>query len=400
MPYFRWKGVDLEGGICSGKFFARSVPDLELQLLKREVALIDYKEVKPIWTLRSPVTAPVIISCMQQLSVLLASGVQIIEALTIIHDQIEHTRFQQILQGVIADISEGNTLDHALSNYTTVFSPMVIEMVRVGYKSGNLSQSLHQISMYLEVVEHFGKQVKSTLFVPGITLAFFIVISLVIFIGIIPQFESMFLSVHKQLPYITKILVNISNYMRSISFVIVLGISILLVGILKAYALTISGRRLIDRIVLVIPIVNTIIIYSSIVYFLRALTMLLRGGIHMVPALEIAQEAVNNVIIKEQLGAITQDVSSGIPLSKALNSQENKLFGHDIIALVRVGQESGDLIPMIEQACSIYRDKVQRQLSFITKTLHPAMMIFLGVLITGLIFAVYLPIFQLANIIS
>jgi len=331
---------------------------------------------------------------------LLTSGVLLPDALTVVGEQIGQRSFQEVASSLIDTVHRGTMLSEALKKYPALFDRLTIQMAKVGQETGSLGVSLGMASDHMEAIQEFRKKVRSAALLPGLTFLFFIGVTLIVFLLVIPRFADMFASVHQELPALTRVLVQISAFLRS-WYALIIGFIIGLIALMvRAYAVSCQGRPLVDRIILQLPFIGSIVHQRALVYFLRSFSMLLQGGMPLASAIGIAKDTVENYELRRGFEEVEHDILSGSSLSQAMGLQQDKLFEQDLIAIARVAEESGHLGLIFQKAAIGYQDKVNRSLSFFTLLMQPLLMGFLGLLVMALIFAVYLPIFNLSQVIS
>jgi len=399
MAYFVWKGIDLGGNEHKGKLFARTKEELDAILFKKEIAMLSCSQAKSSLFVRRSISPALKIQFFRQLSELISAGVLLPDALMVICSQTYHVKLQDVLTHVAASVQEGNSLSQALSKYPLVFEPIMVHMVHAGTESGHLVSALDMLSNYLSMIHDFKQKLRSACLVPAVTFGFFFIVALLIFILIIPHFVSMFQSVKQDLPYITHLMIGISDFLRSRYLLFTACACIVSSMLVRSFIKTERGCMLKDSVLLRLPMIGKIIQLSSLSSFLQALTMLTGGGMQLVPAMAIAQETVNNSVIKQHIRIIEHEVRSGSSLSQAMMYEPGQIFGAQAIAIIRVGEESGRLTVLLQRTAMMYQDQIKRTISAITKVINPLLMVVLGLLITFLIFAVYLPVFNLSNII-
>lgn len=399
MPYFAWQGINLQGEIKKGKQSARSLPDLDAHLFKRDIALLRAKEIRYSPFMRMHGTK-LTLDFFQQLAVLLSSGVLLPQALTLIALHHKHPQFQDILFSIVDHIYQGSSLSDALQRYPLLFDTMAIHMIRVGQEIGSLGNTLSLLVAYQSQAADFRKQLRAVALVPIITLIFFLCCAFGIFFIILPRFESLFTMMHHQLPPLTEKLLAFSNFLHSMYAIFVFIVVSAVIFCIAIYMRSESAKKYIDYYSLKIPIIGSLLYYRIVSQWLRSLALLLKGGVQLVPALKIAPHGIKNAVIHQACADLIDRVRAGNSLSAAMMHHENRFFEDEITALIAIGEESAALDRMLAQAADMYQAKVQRILLLITTLFQPLCMIIMGLLITALIFAVYLPIFNLAQIIG
>jgi len=392
MPYYSWQGVNIFGDVKKGKAFARSDKDLDQMLFSRNIALIGYKNIK-IYRFFGKISAEDKIHFFRQLAVLLDSGVRLPDSLMIICDQAKNVRLKELVFNIEVDILHGVALSESLSKYPDIFDDVMIQIIKVGQESGKLGACLLQLSDYLEEKQKFYKKLQSASILPIITLGFFLIITFVIFAFVVPKFADVLSSIGKDLPTLTQYILKISEFLRSNIFIFFLLFFVSFVFLIKKYVKIPAIKKLSDKTSVNISIYRE----SFLVTFLRSISMMLKGGVRLVPAIHIASSSIKNKIIKSQIEALGRDVYAGSSLSQSMIDYGGKLFSQDLIAIVKVGEETGQLGIMLDKAADIYQQKISRSILFFTTIFQPLLMILLGLLITLLIFAIYVPIFSLAS---
>lgn len=393
MPYYHWKGVDISASFHRGVFFAGNIEELERSLLKSGIALISVSERKA-W-LYMPIYQSVKIDFFKQVSTLLQSGILLPQALTILSHQAVNKKMQNIIVDISFMITNGRTLSDALKKKQ--FSLMMVHMIEVGEMSGCLSYAIDTLVTYLESTQKFKKRIQVALRMPLVTLiAFFIVVAGVM-IGIVPRFAQLFKSAEKKLPAITEKLLQISFLLQSgkvwVFFITAIALIVGVFCVGRSYI-----KPYVDYFIVHVPIIGRLVIDTEILHWINALGILLKNKVPLVSALHIAYPLLQNESIKKELEPIATEVAEGNTLRFALLQAKRNLFTPDVFALVQIGQESGSLDKMIERIGVVYSERVENRLKFCTFVLQPLLLIFLGLLVSFLVFALYMPIFGLAHI--
>jgi len=394
MPYYRWRGINLTASYCSGQLFAQNEQELERLLLSKDIALTQIKRSR--LQLPTPISSTDMIDFFKQLTVLLQSGILLPQALTIVAEQTAHMRLQKVFFEIAVAVHKGIQLSEALQQ-SSYFSMVMVHMMQVGERSGCVASAMEALVVHLEMAQNFKKKIRAAAMMPTITLIAFLLIAVGMIVGIVPRFAQLFNSMGKQLPEITQYLIRVSDFLQTpilwagiATFVTALiVISYLLKKRLKPYK---------DAIVLRVPIVQRIVQDSALLYWLHALNMLLKSKVPLVPALQVVNPLVTNESLRESLSSIADAVAGGIPLRFAMVSVVNQPFSPDVLALIQVGQESGKLDLMVGRAAQVYHKKVEGVLRLCTIVIQPLLLICMGLLVAFLVFALYMPIFNLAQI--
>lgn len=398
MPYFKWTGVDLIGKDHSGILIARSVGHLEAQLHKKEIGLVSCKSIMPAQGFARS-TKQDIIEFFRQLAVLLESGVFLDQALAILAHQQEKKALKDIFYDLYADVQHGNSLGQAMMNYQKYFDPVALQVILSGHESGQFVQALHHLANHYQMINDFYKKLRSALMMPLITLIFFFVIAAIIFTVIIPMFAAMFLQIRQELPLTTKIIINISNFLASKAGILwATSMATCIIGLSVAIRYT-NMRAFFDKALFHIPFLGNLIKQMYCAHFFASLSLLTRGGIQLVPALKLIEQATSNKSFKAVVRDIYEKQLQALPLEKNLQNHAT-FFPASIRAMANIGQESNTMSTMLEKIVETYQQHINKKLVFISMIIQPLVMIILGLLITILIFSIYLPIFNLSWSIS
>ena len=399
MPYFAWRGVDIIGSWKSGKRFAKSPQHLDSLLFNRGIAVLRVKPISVSWFARR-VNREDKAHFFRQLSVLVESGVLINQALELAAEQVESNRLQSIIYTLAHNVHEGMSLSVALHLWHDVFDDMTIAQIQVGEESGNLGMALDGLATHYEMAAEFEKKMRSALLVPVLTLLFFLVVASFIFVVIIPRFADLFASYNQEIPPLTQAMLNTSLFLQSWWVLMFLGVVVFSCLGVYWWVSTPAGKSIWDRLLMHIPVIGTFTRHRFMGSFFQSLSMLLAGGLRMVPAIHLIARSTGNEVCRERVLDLEQILQEGGSLSHALVSQPEDFFSPEAIALVIVGQESGRLVPMLARLSKLYHQRLFSRLDLYVTLVQPVCMILLGLLVTLLVFAVYGPIFNIANLVS
>lgn len=393
MPYFKWVGITLTGDIKKGKLVAYSSHELSERLLQRGVALLSCHAAyvpRVFWSVSSGVKGQV----FGRISQLLSAGIMLPEALTISAQQYGNPLLYDSLFNCSTDIKNGISFIDALEKQHYLCDQIAVTMLLAGYESGNVAAACENVSRYYDMQDHFKKGVRSALAMPLVTLFFFLGITFFIFVFIMPRFADMFASLHHDLPALTRYMLAISNFMRSwsmISFLAGVG-GIVCMGY---YFCKTSGKNIGDLFYSRIPFIGRLVYYHQLGQALHALSLLVNSGVSLSYALKMVSVSVNNSVVKKCLMSLYDEIQLGRLLSDAMFS--SAAFLPEVAAVIRVGQESGELGASLEYSAQLYKDLLQQMLGRFIFFLQPIMIVFLGLLIAALILSVYLPVMELSH---
>lgn len=395
MPYYAWKGITLQGLMKSGKMFAVNQETLDAQLFKRDIALIKNKTA---FTYLLPrITIKTQAQFFDQLATLLDAGILVPQALSLVRDTMGHVRMQLLLSDITADVERGLALSSALERQKQCFDDRMVQMVFIGQESGSLPVTVKALSVHLETVFAFREKIKSAAMAPLISFIFFIAIVLLIVIFLMPTMASIFNSLNQPMPFITRIFLSASTFLRSWQGLLLTlaGLGVLFFVLKKLFRRE-CVKRSIDKLALKIPFVRDIVLDTQRAWYLESTALLISGGMQLVPALAIAQRSFSNSILQEQGREIQLAVAAGTSFSKAMSSVDSELFPYDCCAIIQVGENAGSLAPALHKAALDARTRALRHGAFISRVIQPLLLIILGLMITLLILAVYTPILTIS----
>ncbi len=392
MPVYSWKGIDSQGRVHSGMLNARSSAHLEQALLKKEIGLLHA---------RSPLFGSRIASRVkQELFVHLASLLQahfpVHDALLMIVPTIKQPVLRVAVEDIAIGIAEGMPLSEALELYD-LSDELTRAVILVGEKTGHMGLALHSLVDHQASMYVFKARLKSALMGPLITLLFFMFIMLGIFIGVIPHFERYFASYNAPLPFITRLMVSLSQFMRSFHVVWLVLVVVSTSFALSRFLRIPTRRERAQRLVLRLPLIGPFLISVHQTYLLHAFGMLLKSGVPVSEALHVCSKVTGNGYIKKQVAELTAVVEAGGSLSSGWS--RTILASAEIEAFLALGESSGELGRLIEHAAGILRQRVYGKIGSFVTLIHPFLILFLGTCIAFLIFAVYMPIITLSSLI-
>jgi type II secretory pathway component PulF len=332
----------------------------------------------------------------QQVHALLAAGVLLPEALSIVAQQTRHAILEEIMHQVTARVQGGEALSHVARDYPMLYDSLTIQLLSVGEQSGRLALVLQAIVRYLQVKQDFHASIRAALFMPFMTLLFFFAVMTLLFTVVIPRFAQMFASLGQELPPLTRGMIAVSDFMVSAYMIWAIVGLVGIVAAVRAVARTTRGQVLSQRVLLATPGIGSLLYQQALGYFFESVSLLLASGMPLVSALSAVSNTIPYLAVRERMEKAISEVRHGQSLAQALGSFGKKHISSDIIAIIRVGQEIGALDGMLKQVAGIYQSKVKRTLAFVTMIIQPLLIVILGLLILLLIVAVYTPILHLS----
>ncbi len=394
MPLYKWKGVDVTGLSCSGKDEAISQTDLENVLRSRGIAILQAKEsfliqsrIGKIFPAKRGHTINELLF-FPNLAELLDAGLFISDAVTLIANQ--QKKNSEGLKSIKNQLDKGHPLSSTLEPFG--ISSLILSLIRAGEETASLPQTTQLIARHLHQQQEFRSRIKAAIYMPIITLVFFVFMMLVIIFGLVPKIIGLFPSGTK-LPYALTVLNSINHLFESpIAMVGLVTFSSALGGLV--FWLKNTGKPYLDRMVLHIPLIRTWVINRNMANVLTSLGIMLDGGIPLSRALPLAGQGLTNSILRTKFEHISHAIDMGTPFSQAIT----EYLGLDDLAIVMaLGEQTGRLAQLVSRAARGYEKQCTEFLTLITQIIQPALIIILGLGIAGLVGAVYLPILELAQ---
>jgi type IV pilus assembly protein PilC len=402
MAVFEWEGRSLDGELRKGTLNAESAVELRAMIRRDGVILTkatekrDAEKSKKASRSRKVKPAQVAIFT-RQLSTMIASGLPLVQSLEILSGQLENASLRAITHEMKEKIEGGARFAETLRDYPNCFDELYVSLVVAGEEGGMLDSILVRLSNYMEKTEKLKKKVKSALIYPSAIVVVAIGVVLVLLLFVIPVFEGMFSSFGKALPAPTQIVIAISKIVKA--YIVYLIIAAAAGAFLfRRYYKTQSGRRTIDRASLKIPVIGQLLQKASVARVTRTLSTLLSSGVSILESLVIVSKTAGNQIIEDALVKARGEISEGKSISEPL--RESGVFPPMTVQMIQVGESTGALDSMLNKVADFYEEDVDNLVTNLTSLLEPVLMVFLGVVLGGLVIAMYLPIFKLGDVVG
>ena len=399
---FTWEGVNRRGQSAKGEIVAINSAYAKAQLRKQGIEPRKVKKAAvPIFGMGTGtskrITAADITFFTRQMATMVKSGVPLVQAFDIVADGTDSTSLKQIIHEVRDSVSAGNDFAAALRQHPKYFDDLTCNLIDSGEQAGTLDSMLDKVAVYKEKTEALKAKIKKALMYPTITLLVAFGVTLVLLIKVIPSFEAIFKDFGAELPAPTQFVVSLSEITQEY-YLYILAI-IILAGVAVGQALKTSEsfRDKFQAALLQLPILGDIIRQAAIARYARVLSTTFAAGVPLVDALDSVSGAVGNAVYRDAVINIRQEVASGQQIHAAMRSE--KVFPNMVVQMTSIGEESGALDEMLAKAATYYEDQVDNSVDNLTALIEPAIMVFLGVVIGGMIVAMYLPIFQMGKIV-
>ncbi len=404
MAIYRYVGRDVLDRRRIGRIEAET-PELAKELLfSRGVVVIErLKEDKSF--VRGEVEVPFLnritlkdlLVFTRQLYAMVHAGIPIVNALKIVKEQMQNKRFRQIIDDMALFIEEGGKFSTALSKYRNIFGDLYVSMIKAAEESGTLEETLRRLSEYLEKTEKLRGKVKSALFYPVFVLAIATIIIVGILIFVIPTFQKLYADLGGELPYLTQLVIRISQVLRDYIGWFILGLIVFIIVMVQLRKIP-RIRYIMDYALLRIPVFGELVLKSSIASFSRTLSSMVSSGLNILDALTVAADTSNNEVIKKAIGDVRGQVEKGIRIAVALSKKH--IFPPMLVNMVAIGEEAGNLDEMLLKVADFYEEEVDRTVDGLTSLIEPIMIVFIGSIIGFIIIAMYLPIFKIGELIK
>ena len=333
----------------------------------------------------------------RQLYAMVHAGIPLVQSLRIIKEQIPNKTLKKIAEEMASFIEEGGRFSTALSRYRSVFGDLYISMIKAAEEAGTLEETLKRLADYLEKLEKLRGKIKSAMFYPIFVLIVASIIITGILVFVIPTFQQLYASLGGELPALTQLVINISNFLRDYIGWFILFLVIAIVGFIQARKIR-KFKYITDYILLKLPIFGELVLKGSIANFARTLSSMISSGINILDALQISAETSNNEVIKGAILDVKSQVEKGVNLSTALS--KHSIFPPMLINMVAIGEQAGNLDEMLSKVADFYEEEVDRTVDGLTSLIEPILIVFIGGIIGIIIVAMYLPIFKIGELIK
>ena len=400
MPNYVWKGRNRTGHVQEG-VLAADTKEVALATLRRQNIVVTGirergKEIS-LTKMGLKVPAKILAVFTRQFSVMIDAGLPLVQCLEILANQQEHKNFAKILLQVRQDVEAGSTLADAMRRHPKAFDDLYVNMVAAGEAGGILDTILQRLSTYIEKAVKLRSQVRAALIYPVAVICIAAIVVAVILLKVIPTFAALFTSLGAELPFPTRVVIACSNFLARYFIFFVVGIG---TGIFffRRYYKTYRGRRVIDGAMLKAPIIGMILRKIAVARFCRTLATLTSSGVPILESLDITARTAGNAIVEDAINETRRSVENGKTLIEPLKDSE--VFPNMVVQMIGVGEQTGAMDQMLQKIADFYEEEVDAAVSGLTSLIEPVMMAFLGVVVGGLIIAMYLPIFKLAGNIS
>ena len=403
MPIYLWKGRNRQGEVKKGEIDAADAAAVTMQLRAQSLIPVsvkgkpkDISEYLPF--LQERIKTRDLVVFTRQFATMIDAGLPLVQCLDILSSQSTNSTMKRVLREVKSDVEQGSTFADALKKHPKPFDTLYVNLVQAGEIGGILDTILNRLAVYLEKADALARKVKGAMVYPGTVLTVAIGVMVLMLLKVIPTFEKMFSDFGGELPGPTQIVVNMSHWLQEWVGVFAIGIALIVVCFLQARKRSRKFRRATDRIFLRLPVFGPLLRKVAVARFTRTMGTMMASGVPILDGLEIVSKTAGNVVVEEALMHVRTSISEGKTLAEPL--AESGVFPGMVVQMIAVGEETGAMETMLSKIADFYDDEVDAAVDALTALLEPVMMVFLGGAVGGMLIAMYLPIFKIADTIG
>jgi type IV pilus assembly protein PilC len=396
VPY-AWEGRDKRGARIKGKSLAPDETALRAELRRQGIAPSRIRKQSQAFKAGGKPNPADIAVFSRQLATMLAAGIPMVQSFEIVGNGHEKPSMQKLILDIKADVEGGTSLHEALAKHPLYFDDLFVNLVEAGEQAGALESLLDKVATYKEKSEALKKKVKKALFYPAAVLTVAVIVTIVLLVFVIPQFEAIFKSFGADLPAFTLFVVGLSRFVQSQGIFLAAAIGAAVYAFFYMKKRSKAMREFLDRVSLKVPIIGPILNKAAIARYARTLSTMFAAGVPLVEALESVAGATGNIVYENGVLKMRDEVATGQRLQRAMEA--TGLFPNMVIQMIAVGEESGSLDTMAGKVATFYEAEVDNAVDAMSSLLEPLIMVVLGVLVGGMVIAMYLPIFKLGMVV-
>ena len=386
-----------KGDVVKGEIMAADASIAKILLKKQGIEPISIKAKNQAGSSAGGrVNAQDISLLSRQLATMQSSGISLIQALNVIIDGAEKKSFRQLVYGLKEEVEAGKSFSTALKKYPLYFDELFCSLVSAGEQAGALDTMLARVATYKEKTETLKKKIKKAMYYPLAILTIAVIVSVLLLVKVVPTFKNLFDGFGAKLPDFTLMVLHLSNLVQQHGIKMAIIIGFMIYAFLRSFKRNKAFRQICERLMLKLPIIGQILHQASIAKFTRTLATTFAAGVPLNEALASVAKASGNIVYEEAILSVKETVSAGQNLQFAM--QKTGVFPIMVIQMVAIGEEAGSLEQMLDKVASIYEEEVNNKVDGLTTLLEPMIMAILGVLVGGLVIAMYLPIFKMGSV--
>ncbi|MGQ0643311.1 MAG: type II secretion system F family protein [Gemmatimonadaceae bacterium] len=395
MPAFTYTARTAQGELKTATIDAPTREDVVAQLRRQRLSVVKVdEETKAKKPRRGSVKMRDVVIFTRQFSTMINAGLPLVQALDILAKQTDNKNLSNVTRSVVFDVESGHTVADALGKHPNAFSDLYVNMVAAGEAGGILDTILMRLATFLEKNDALIRKVKGAMIYPGVIMSVAVIAIAVLLLFVIPVFETMFASVGLALPLPTRIVMGLSRFLKGYWWAIGAG-GFGFIVLFRRYYKTSGGKLTVDKMMLRIPVLGDVLRKSAVSRFTRTLGTLISSGVSILDGLEITAKTAGNRVIQDAIMASRSSIASGETIAQPL--QKSNVFPPMVISMIAVGEQTGGLDEMLSKIADFYDEEVDAAVSGLLSLLEPVMIVFLGVVVGGMVVAMYLPIFDMIN---
>jgi type IV pilus assembly protein PilC len=399
MPTFVWVGKDKRGVKMKGEQPAKNANLVKAELRRQGITVTTIKpKAKSIFGSKGGrIKGKDIAVFSRQIATMLRSGVPIVTSLEIIAGGQSNPKLKTMYEALRTEIENGSSLSEALGKFPVYFDALYRNLVKAGESAGVLDTVLETIAVYKENTESLKGKIKKAMFYPAMVVAAALLVSSILLVFVVPQFEEVFKNFGAELPAFTQLIIGMSRFMTGWWWAILLVVVGSGVGFIALKKRSVAFANFLDRVILKIPVIGKIMHDAAVARFARTLAVTFKAGVPLVEALESVAGATGNTVYEKAVLRIREDVSVGYPVNVAM--KQVGLFPHMVVQMTAIGEEAGALDTMLLKVAEFYEEEVNNAVDALASLLEPIIVVVLGVVVGSMVIAMYLPIFKLASVV-
>ncbi len=399
---YSYSGIDRRGAKVSGVLPGRSAALVKAQLRKQGINA-DHVSKKsepiniPFLSGKKKIVPMEVAIFVRQLATMMKAGVPLVQSFEIVADGLENPSMREVVLGIKAEVEGGENFAGALKKYPRIFDDLFISLVASGEQSGALETMLDRIATYKEKSELLKAKIKKALRYPTAVIIVAVIVSVILLVKVVPTFEKLFNGFGARLPAFTEMVIHLSDYLQKDGVFVGIVVAAIIAGLMELKKRSPLFVALLDRLILKLPIVGKLTYMAVVARYCRTLATTFAAGVPLIEALESCAGASGNTLYRDAILRVRDDVATGQQL--AFSMRLTNLFPAMALQMVSIGEESGKLDDMLDKVASYYEAEVDNMVDGLTALMEPLIMAVLGVLVGGLIIAMYLPIFQMGSVV-
>jgi type IV pilus assembly protein PilC len=398
MPTFQYKARNFDGKVVANEAEGDSKEAVIGRLRERGYFVTSITEkrtgsVLPFFGMGKVATKEVAIFA-QMFSVMIGSGVPLVRCLSIMQAQLENPAFAKIIGTIRGDVEGGATFSAALAKHPQAFDTLFVNLVKAGEAGGILDKILNRLAEYLEKAEDLKQKVKGALTYPVVILSIAFVVVLALIMFVLPQFKSIFESMNVELPAVTQMLLSLSDIMQEYWMIIIPSLLLVPISVVQFFKSS-QGKRVLDTNILRMPVLGMMMRKVAVARFTRTLGTMIASGVPILQALEVTAATAGNIVIKEAVDKTRASIREGESIADPLKT--SGVFPPMVVQMIAVGEETGELDKMLMKIANFYDTEVDNAVKGLTSVIEPIVIVFMGLIIGGIVLAVFMPMLKLVN---